>query len=540
MIVLCTKSSMQEYQIWLMLFSIGLEHPPYISLVPLTHALILVSSEQTTQRIVDLIHILVQQPDGQAAGGATCFAELDINSWAPLIEIAPQHKPVFSIFHWVWVKGSSTVPPEDMNAKIDKALQLFISAFTRHNPTPLLDFVALILDSLSPNLRPLDPSWLRSVAKLIHNIASSKQTQDGRRAFTHCAAALLAAYPDQAPGPLFSDDPDAPKPIAYLFIKMIQVDILATLHILMEKLSTPEYPSLSRRIAAALDTMTSFVGFLIAAADDITVQQSLTPDRIIKLHEDLVRTIGDVMEYLRDRWDGFLAGTRGIESTQASGRGIFEDPITPAAVRFVATWLRDDDGESTRTQAGGLVELFAELYKMNLTSEDMPELRLPILAALEGVLQTSDGLEAFNNTDLLQRGLYPDVRRILAGRDADLTTSDYMRGSAIVQVFHILIEHDKNLRSHAGSADILDLISKCDVRPIQGEATSLDRLRLDFQTDVLELAATLLSASGRDITPALQQKIKHALGNISTKVTGNWRILDDEDMVVRMAELRFE
>ncbi|KAI0553018.1 Neurochondrin-domain-containing protein [Xylaria curta] len=508
--------------------------------IPNLATAVLYSSEESTRRIVDLIHILVQQSDSQAAGGARCFAELDVDNWTPLIEIAPQHDTVFSIFHWAWIKGTTVVPAETIRTKVNDALQLFISSFKGHNPTTLLDFITSVFNNLNPDLRPLNPQWLQSVARLIQDMASSKQTADGRRAYTHCAAALLAAYPEDAPRPLFSDDLNAPKPIAYLFVKMVQVDILSTLHILIPKLDTTEYPSLSRRIAAALDIMTSFVGFLITAADDATIQQSLTPDRILKLHEDLVRMVGDIMEYLRDRWDAFLAGARGIESEGTSGRNVFEDPITPAAIRLIATWLRDDDGETLRTQAAGLVDLFAELYKMNLTSTDTPELRLPILAALEGILHTSDGREAFNDGDLLSRCVYPDLRTILASQDGQLTPGDYIRGSAIVQVFHILMEYDENLRSHPGSIDFLETVAKYEVKPIKPEAGILERPRLEFQTDILELAVILMDTSARDASLELEQRIKSGLKGTISKVTESWGTLNDESMIQRMAELRLD
>ncbi|KAI1310862.1 Neurochondrin-domain-containing protein [Xylaria venustula] len=447
----------------------ALEEKFYARIPNLVNAVVY-SAPETTQRILDLIHILVQQPSGRAAGGATCFAELDVDSWASLIEIAPTNETVFSIFHWAWVNGTINTPVEAMRTKIDDALLLFVSSFKGHHPTPLLDFITLILDNLNPNLRSVNPSWLRPVATLIQDMASNKQTQDGRRAYTHCAAALVTAYPEKAPQYLFLDEPDTSRPIAYLFVQMVQVDIRSTLHRLSEA-NTPEYSSLSRRIAAALDIMTSFVGFLIYAADDITVQKGLTPDRILKLHEALATLIGDIMEYLRDRWDRFLAGARGIESTQNSEKSIFEDPITPAAVRLVATWLGDDDGEELRSQAAGLIDLFAELYKMNLTSTDSPELRLPILEALRGILQTSasDGREAFNNSELLSNCLCPDLSAILtraeqasshshkeagAGESdeksrpyVELATTDYLRGSAIVQIFYILTEYNESFAS---------------------------------------------------------------------------------------------
>lgn len=350
----------------------------------------------------------------------------------------------------------------------------------------------------------------------------------------------MAAYPGIAPEPLFTDDPKAPKPIAYLFVKIVQVDILSTLHVLIPKLNTAEYPSISGRIAGALDIITAFVGFLIHAADDVTVQPDLTPDRILKLQEDLVRTIGDVMEYLRDRWDHYLAGARGIEPASTSGSSVFEDPITPSATRLIATWLRDDDGEALRTQAAGLVELFAELYERNLASADVVEVRLPILAALEGILQTPDGREAFHDSNFLSGSLYPDLRAIMTSQDTDLTAGDYMRGSAVVHVFNILMEYDGNPRSNPDPTGFLELILKYDIKPIKAEADDLDRFRLEFQTDTLELAVTVLRTSFQTTPPALRQRIKAAIENATSQIRENWGLLNDEDMVARVAELRLD
>ncbi|KAI8626833.1 DUF1941-domain-containing protein [Xylariaceae sp. FL1651] len=501
---------------------------------------VLYSSEETTRRIVGVIHVLVQQPDGSAMGGATCFAELEVSYWAPLIEIAPQHNNVFSIFHWAWVKGSITVPAENMTTKIDEALQLFLSSFKGHNPTPLLEFITLILENLNPTLRSPNPKWLKSVTRLIHDMASSKQTVDGRRAYTHCAAALLGAYPEKAPRILFSDDPSSSKPIAYLFVKMLQVDIQSTIHILIPKLNTAEYLSISHRISAALDIMTSFVGFLIAAADDSSAWQSLSPDRILKLHEDLVRTVGDVIEYLRDRWDAFLAGSRGIELVQALEMSVFEDPITPAAIRLIATWLRDDDGETLRLQAAGLVDMFAELYKMNMTSTDIAELRLPILAALEGILQTSNGHKAFESSGFWSRCLFPDLRVILASYYADLTIVDYVRGSAILHTFHAVMEYKESPHSNAVSMDLVQAIANLALPPIKGVANDLYRASLGFQTDAIELAITLSGNLPSDVQSSYQvknQQIKTTLKNAALKVKEHWTALNDEHMVVRMEEL---
>ncbi|KAI1813907.1 DUF1941-domain-containing protein [Poronia punctata] len=498
---------------------------------------VLYSSKEVTQRILDLINTLVQQPAGEPAGGATRFAELEVGSWTPLIEIAPQHKDVFSIFYWSWINGSKSVPTDTMMEKISEALQLFISSFKGQYPAPLLDFIAMTLENLPPHLRSPNPSWLRPLARLVKDMASNKPTEESRRAYILCASSMLTAYPETAPKLLFSDEPRAPKPISYLFVKMVQVDVLSTLHVLIPKVNTAEYPSLSRRIAGALDIMTSFVGFLITVADDETAQPGLTPDQIIKLHEDLAKMVGDVMEYLHDRWEDFQAGSRGIESTQSSKRSIFEDAITPAAIRFIATWLRDDDGETLRSQAAGLTDLFAELYKMNLTSPDTPELRLPMLAAFEGILQTSKGREAFNEHEVWSRSLYSDLRAILSTTSSELTTVDYMRGSALIHTFLLLMEYDNDLRSHPAAESILDSVASMDIQPAKSENQTLDHVVVDFQIDALELASVLLRRSSRNGGSAHDQKTITSLKNVASKVSRNSETLNDKSMAARINEL---
>ncbi|KAI2642854.1 Neurochondrin-domain-containing protein [Xylaria nigripes] len=478
-------------------------HERLYARIPTLVSAVLNSSEQTTKLIIHLIYRLVHQPDSEVVGGATCLAELDVDSWAPLIEIAPQHCTVFSIFHYAWTTGFATIPANILQEKIDGALQLFVSSFKGHDSVPLLDFIVVILKSLDPSLRPLCPRWLGSVTRLIHDMASSKQTVDSRRAYTHCASILLRTFPELASGFLFSDDPDTTTPVAYFFVKMVQADILSTLHLLMPDSPRTDRVSLSHRIAAALDIMTSFMGFLINAADDVTVQKTLTPDRILNVQKDLVRIIGDIMEYLRDRSDGVLAGARSLEPNQPDGTNMFEDPTVPAAIRLIAIWLREDDGESLRKQGSGLIELFALLYKSNRTITDMSDLRLPIIAALEGILQTSDGREAFNKSDLLSRCLIPDYRGILCRPDIYLTAEDYIRCTSMTHIFRILIENDENLRSHPELKKLLGDIATYHVKQIKAEVDATDRPCL--QTEVLELAAVLLDIPPNDVSLALQR-----------------------------------
>ncbi|KAI1265187.1 DUF1941-domain-containing protein [Xylariaceae sp. FL1019] len=498
----------------------------------------LYASEETTQRILDSIHGLVQQPHGTTTGGASHLASLEVGNWTPLIEIASKHDTVFLIFYWTWVEGTASAPVEVMQPKIDEALQLFVSCFKRQNPTPLVEFFTRVLSNLNPLLRPSSPQWLQSVTSLMKQLSSSKPTEDGRRAYIHCSAVLLEVYPEQAPQLLFSDESQASERVAYLFVKMVQVDIMSTIHVLIPKLSTKEYGSISKRIAAALDITTSFVGFLIGSGEDDEnededlPQHSFSPDQILKIHEDLIRTVGDTMEFLRDRWDDHLAKARGIEPAQGQELSIFDDPVTAAAIRFIAAWLRDDDGETLRSQAAGLFDLFTKLYKLNLTSKESTELRLPILAATEGIIATEEGLEAIHTTEFVTRCLMPDLQHILLSQAPDLSSADYLRGSAIIFTLDLIEENDDAPALKMAKPDVIDFIARSPILSHREQMKASDLSLLHFQSDLIIKAMILASTE-----PVVKQETKAALNKAASAAIENWKPFENEGMITRMQRL---
>ncbi|KAI0165868.1 DUF1941-domain-containing protein [Xylariaceae sp. FL1272] len=512
----------------------ALDEKLYLRITGLINAT-LHASEETTQRILESICSLVQQPHGTTTGGASHLATLEVGDWTPLIEIASKHDTVFPIFYWTWVQGSDSVSVEVMQPKIDEALQLFMSSFKRQNPTPLVEFITQILSNINPLLRPSSPQWLHSVTSLVKELSSSRPTEGGRHAYIHCSAILLEVYPEQAPQLLFSDEPKASKHVAYLFVKMVQVDIMSTIHVLIPKLNTNEYVSISRRIAAALDIMTSFVGFLIGSGeedeneDEDSPQHSFSPDQILKVHEDLVRTVGDTMEFLRDRWDDHLAKARGIEPARDQDLGIFDDPVTAAAIRFIAAWLRDDDGETLRSQAAGLFDLFAELYKLNLSSKESPELRLPILAATEGIITTEEGLEAIHTTEFVSRCLMPDLQYILLNKTKDLSSADYLRGSAIVFTLDLIEENDDASPLKVAKTDIIDFIARSPILSHSEKMKPADLSLLHFQSDLIDKATTAASTE-----PGVKQETKTSLRRAASTAIQNWEALENEEMTARI------
>ncbi|KAI0480637.1 DUF1941-domain-containing protein [Xylariaceae sp. FL0804] len=524
------------------------KHESFYGRVPhLTRAVFHCSGE-TTQQVLELLGILVRQPDGPQPGGATVLAKLGIDDWTVLIEVAPQYlKEIFAIFHWAWITGSIALKESDqvqLRDKIDQAIVRLFSSFKSDNADGLLEFVASILQSVQPQLLSPKPAWLGSAVRLLHAMAAGRQTAAQRHAHASCAAALLRTYPQEAAEVLFIDSPDSPKPLAYLMVTMVQVDFQATAHLLMPKLRSPEYLPISQHLASILDILTAFVGRLVASVDgedEISVRfsQSFTSERILKLHSDLARTISDAMELLRDRFDAHLMQIREAGDTvrtlswNEDEHSVFDDPIIPAAVRLLGAWLPEDDGDTLREQATGLMDLYVELYKRNLSSDlqdsRAAELRLPILAALEGIFQTSRGPAIFDEHDWWSSCLYPDLRGIISAEPSGaLGFADYLRGSAIIRALKVVQESEE--RPSSAWTSILEAMVSYHAPSwdVDEHPREVFVARAHFQIEALELASDLLR--NPDVRRGDCVKGSSALRTTASKISEQLKAGSDEEV----------
>ncbi len=218
---------------------------------------------------------------------------------------------------------------------------------------------------------------------------------------------------------LFQDDASGnsdSKPFSYLLINLLLIDIRSSFPTLLANLNSAEYPSISQRLAAAFDVISSFIGFLVRSLDDKGGSEiSISPDLLLKLRKDIAETMSLAIEYLRDRWDASIAGTSGLHpsartGTAATSEGtrltltweskkdsVNADPIILAGIRALAIWIREDENENLRNETAGLMDMLVELYKSS--SEGALDFRYPILLALEGIIVTEEGLDAFLGQD---------------------------------------------------------------------------------------------------------------------------------------------
>jgi len=182
---------------------------------------------------------------------------------------------------------------------------------------------------------------------MIRKLIFSKPTLASRAAYTQLASTLLQVYPTSCPTLLFKDDSSLKrdsKPFSFLFINLLLIDLRSSFPSLLSKLNSSDYPSVSLRLAAALDIISSFIGFLLRSLDNEldSVSFSMPPDLLLRLRKDIAETMSLTIEYLRDRWDASVAGASGLHPSARAGTS-----ATSEGTRLTLTWESMTDSVNT-------------------------------------------------------------------------------------------------------------------------------------------------------------------------------------------------
>lgn len=357
----------------------------------------------------------------------------------------------------------------------------------------------------------------------MRKLISSRPTAAGRAAYTQLAASLLQAYPERAPGLLFTDhSPKASgkalqneaesKPFSYLFINLLLIDLRSTFPTLLSKLNSAEYSAISERLSAAFDIISSFIGFLVRKLDEdygaTSSDLKMPPDLLLKLRKDLSETMSLTIEYLRDRWDSSVAGASGLHpdartGTAATSEGtrltltwesmkdnVNEDPLILAGIRALAIWVREDENENLRSESAGLMDMFIELYRSS--SSGGVDFRYPILLGLEGILDTEDGVDGF-----LEQGgwevVFADLDAILHNALKDSTagisvSSSAARGLEVVRILLAVVDH--NSTTHP-KEDWMKAVTT--TAALKAPPTSSPPIVIELHIAMLQLSTALLS-----------------------------------------------
>jgi hypothetical protein len=336
------------------------------------------------------------------------------------------------------------------------------------------------------------------------------------------------------------------KPFSYLFINLLLADLQASFPALLAQLNSPKYPSISQRLGAAFDILSSFIGFLVRSLDEDNDIKSFTmpPDLLLKLRKDIAETMSLTIEYLRDRWDASIAGASGLHpsartGTAATSEGtrltltwdsmkvnVKSDPLVLAGIRALAIWIREDENENLRSETAGLMDMLIDLYKSHEPSD--LDFRYPILLALEGIIITEDGIDAFLEQDGWQT-LFKDLQsiaRITSDPNplgSQTTPDEAVRGLQVIRVLLAVLDHEETPYPEESWMFTVTATAAMKI-----PSSAPPPVVLEFQIGMLQLSVALLTKSSGGMTrrylishPALagiQKQLSTFVGEMDDKV----------------------
>ena len=251
--------------------------------------------------------------------------------------------------------------------------------------------------------------------------------------------------------------------------------------------------------------MSSFIGFLVQSLgdDDDTdsatgpsTSLSLSPSLLLQLRADISEVVSFTIENHRDRFDASIAGAAGLDpsarlhsagpfspslaiSWESSTGSMAEDPLTLSQLRTLALWLREDDNDTLRKEAAGIMDVLLHLYAI----EGSLDFRSAILIALEGIITVPEGVEAFLRTegwDILLK----DLRNLLSPASP---AKDSAHGTEIVRVLLGIVEADETGPAKEEWMDVVRMVSA--TKP-SGESETFE-----IRTAVAQLALEIVARS---------------------------------------------
>lgn len=297
------------------------------------------------------------------------------------------------------------------------------------------------------------------------------------------------------------------KPRSYLFVTVLLIDIRSSIPSLRVKLHSTEYPDLSERLARAYDIISAFIGFLVQSLETMdsddedggsgpAFSSPLPIDLLMKLRASISEVMSLTIEHLRDRYDSSTAGAAGLHPsartpsegssnplpiTWDTSSGIFKDPLTLCQLRALSLWLRDEENDALRREAAGIMDVLLALYR-DTSDQDF---RYPVLLALEGTMETPDGVEAF----FREEGwaiFAADLQEILS------IPSEHARGIEIVRVLLAVVEADVTGPAKEDWMHIVDLAR-------QSVIHAPDTTNVELGIAVCQLAVELMVRAPRGI-----------------------------------------
>ncbi|KAI9841020.1 MAG: hypothetical protein M1837_001050 [Sclerophora amabilis] len=462
-----------------------------ISRTPCLVTALVRSSSETTTMILQILLTLASENRG-------AISLLGLEDLSPLIEIAPQQVLVFEVFKYAFLTaGSGADSGPDSFAKFDDIVVSLLPSFRNAEVLSLLNFLADTLPRVAPKVIASSPPWLLPLTFIVQDTILSHPSLNARKATISLSSALLHSYPTTFPSLIFGAQSRNSKsrtgqPFSYFFLNLILIDIRTTFPSLIELLHDPEYSDISRRLAAAFDIVSAFIGFLIQSLDEEDEDNSdddpedrsddrqspsklLPPELLLKLRRDISETMSLSIEFLRDRWDIANANSNAFSETATASQKVLpsnsassqpppdtntipvsEDLLTLAAIRTLALWLREDENPALRKEAANIMDVLLELYAHSSppASNDPQwngfDFTTPILMSLEPIFTTKSGLNNFSSHDGFSI-LWTDFHQHYLPYLFTKSTSALKSGSIILQNCPYIISLLQSSLSGSGS-----------------------------------------------------------------------------------------
>ena len=254
-----------------------------------------------------------------------------------------------------------------------------------------------ILHSTSPKMRD-------HIMEIIHCLV---MTPEGRSAIFET-------------GPLASNL-DQP-PLSYLLLTIIHADIMATVPDPQESLHSDDYDTTSSRLVNGYDVISSFIGYLITGMDANDGGDELSlpmlPDLLLKVQGKITDILNVTIEHLRERYDASAPGALGPHASAPSSKGstfggpstaaeasgtMLDDPLTLSQIQTLSLWLANEEKESLRKAAAGIMDVLKTVYQPigagHFWATKHFQAQCCVLEALSGITQTTEGVSTFLRED---------------------------------------------------------------------------------------------------------------------------------------------
>ncbi|MCJ1460668.1 hypothetical protein MMC28_011050 [Mycoblastus sanguinarius] len=378
--------------------------------VPLLRALASSLPETTTQ-VLDILQHFTYSEDGSEA-----LFNCDTQVWSQLVEIAIVNEKARDVVTYTFSNTSSGSPCRQDNPHLPSAVQrrfddtLAVLLQYSNSVSRFLDIVGFFGTCMNvlPWIIIPSLSHLASFATAIQNTATQRIM--GTSAWTRVivlTVSLLRQCPQQFPALLFDPGPTPVdisdwRPTSYIFIKMVLVDVRSSTPSLMAMFETDEYRDASRRVMGCYDILGAFITFLVESLDkgelELEVVNSdrptssliLPPSLLLQLRADISEAMSLTIEYMKDNYAPPNKGPPLQDEMRRPPRPTLAGDLMSSQLFALGLWLRDDDNLALRKEAASLTTLFCNVYAPRENDYGSP-----VLMALEGILETPEGVEAF-------------------------------------------------------------------------------------------------------------------------------------------------